>query len=118
MGYKVITRFKDLCDSKHQYNVGDDFPRVGATVSEARINELISGNNKMQKPLIEEIKDDGFSLYMNVPEQSEEQMYTKTDINRMSTKELRELASKHNIDNADKTTGSDLKKILIEKLGL
>lgn len=118
MGYKVITRFKDLCDSKHQYNVGDDFPRVGVTVSEARIYELTSDKNKMHKPLIEEVKDDDFSLYMDAPEQSEERTYTKTDINRLSTKELRELASKHNIENVDKTTGSDLKKMLIEKLGL
>lgn len=42
--------------------------------------------------------------------------YTKTDINRMSTSELRELALEHDIEGAGKNTGSELKKILIDKL--
>ena len=51
-------------------------------------------------------------------EQKEEQKYTKTDINRMTTAELQAFALEKGIDGADSMTGGDLKKVLIEKLGL
>lgn len=44
--------------------------------------------------------------------------YTKTEINRMSTAELREVAKANGIDNAEDITGGELKKILIEKFEL
>ena len=43
---------------------------------------------------------------------------TKTEINRMSTAELQELALENDIDGADEMTGAELKKVLIEKFGL
>ena len=43
---------------------------------------------------------------------------TKTEINRMSTAELQEFALENGIDGADEMTGSELKKVLIEKFGL
>ena len=43
---------------------------------------------------------------------------TKTEINRMSTAELQELALENNVDCADEMTGTELKKVLIEKFGL
>ena len=51
-------------------------------------------------------------------EHKEEQKYTKTDINRMTTAELQAFALEKGIDGADNMTGGDLKKVLIEKLGL
>lgn len=51
-----------------------------------------------------------FSRYMNPPE--EPKLYNKTEINRMATAELKEFAKEHRID------GAELKKVLIEKLGL
>ena len=44
--------------------------------------------------------------------------HTKTEINRMSTAELQELALENNVDCADEMTGAELKKVLIEKFGL
>lgn len=44
--------------------------------------------------------------------------HTKTDINRMSIAELKAFAKEQGIDGAEKMTGADLKKILIEKLEL
>ena len=44
--------------------------------------------------------------------------YTKTEINRMSTAELQELALGNSIDGAEQMTGAELKKVLIEKFGL
>ena len=43
---------------------------------------------------------------------------TKTEINRMSTAELQELALENSVDGADEMTGAELKKVLIEKFGL
>lgn len=51
-------------------------------------------------------------------EQKEEHKYTKTDINRMTTAELQAFALEKGIDSAESMTGGDLKKVLIEKLGL
>lgn len=58
-----------------------------------------------------------FSQFMNPPE-TEEDKYTKTDINRMATAELKAFAKEQGVDNAEDMTGAELKKVLIEKLGL
>ena len=52
------------------------------------------------------------SDFMNPPE------YTKTEINRMSTADLKKLASENGIENATEINGGELKKLLIEKFGL
>ena len=44
--------------------------------------------------------------------------HTKTEINRMSTAELQELALENDIDGAEQMTGAELKKVLVEKFGL
>lgn len=44
--------------------------------------------------------------------------HTKTEINRMSTAELQDLALENGIDSAEQMTGAELKKVLIEKFGL
>ena len=119
MRYKVIHRFTDLQDFNHLYNVGDTFPRIGMKVSQSRIDELASSKNKLKTPLIELEKDkkiDDFSQYMNEPEETKEAEYTKTEINRMSTADLKELAEKNGLDNS--LSGAELKKLLIEHYGL
>ena len=119
MSYKVIHRFTDLQDFNHLYNVGDVFPRIGMKVSQSRIDELASSKNKLKTPLIELEKDkkiDDFSQYMNEPEETKETGYTKTEINRMSTADLKELAEKNGLDNS--LSGAELKKLLINHYGL
>ena len=119
MSYKVIHRFTDLQDFNHLYNVGDLFPRIGMKVSQARIDELASSKNKLKTPLIELEKDkkiDDFSQYMNEPEETKETEYTKTEINRMPTADLKELAEKNGLDNS--LSGAELKKLLINHYGL
>ena len=51
-------------------------------------------------------------------EEVKQNQYTKTEINRMSTAELQELALENNIEGANEMTGAELKKVLIEKFGL
>ena len=119
MSYKVIHRFADLQDFNHLYNVGDTFPRIGMKVSQSRIDELASGKNKLKTPLIELEKDkknDDFSQYKNEPVETNGLEYTKTEINRMSTADLKELAEKNGLDNS--LSGAELKKLLINHYGL
>ena len=122
MSYKVIHYFTDLQDFNHPYKVGDEFPRLGLKVSDKRLEELASNKNKQGKPLIkkmEERQKEDFSQYMNAPEIEEESTevpYTKTEINRMSTADLKELAKENGID--DSLSGAEIKKALIEKFNL
>ena len=119
MSYKVIHRFADLQDFNHLYNVGDLFPRIGMKVSQSRIDELASSKNKLKTPLIKlenDKKIDDFSKYMNETEETKETEYTKTEINRMSTADLKELAEKNGLDNS--LSGAELKKLLINHYGL
>ncbi len=55
-----------------------------------------------------------FSQQIDTPNQ----LYTKTEINRMPTAELKLLAKEQGIDNVESATGTELKKTLIKKLGL
>lgn len=55
--YEVIRFFTDLRDYDHAYNVGDEFPRQGVTVSAERLAELSGSNNKQGVPLIKAVED-------------------------------------------------------------
>lgn len=101
--YEVIHFFTDLQDNEYPYNVGDLFPRDGLEVSEERLKELSSSKNLQKRPLIKKV---------------ESKQYTKTEINRMSTAELQNLAAAEGIENAFETSGNELKKILAEHFGL
>ncbi len=50
--YEVIHFFTDLQDDNYPYNAGDIFPHNGLKVSEERLKELSSNNNRQKKPLI------------------------------------------------------------------
>lgn len=108
--YKVLTYFTDLQDFGHPYDEGDIFPREGLTVSEARLKELSSTKNKRGIKLIELVEEEQI--------QEQPKPLTKTEINRMTTAELKELAVENGIENAEQTTGSELKKVLISNFGL
>ena len=54
--YKVIHYFNDLQDDGYAYNVGDEFPHKGMTVTKERIAELTGRENKQGVPLIAEVK--------------------------------------------------------------
>lgn len=120
--YKAICYFTDLQDNKHPYNVGDIFPRNGLNVNEERIKELSGSDNRQRKPLIQLIEDypEESSPFSgeNENEEESERQYTKSEINRMSTADLQELALAEGIENAYSTSGGELKKILIQHFGL
>ena len=93
------------------YEIGQDVPMEENKAAE-------KANTKPQEVAKEEVADD-FSQYMNAPEieeESTEVKYTKTEINRMSTADLKELAKENGIE--DGLTGAEIKKALIEKFEL
>ncbi len=129
MGYRVIEYFTDLQDFNHPYKVGDTFPRLGMKVSDARISELSGNKNKRKKPLIEKVEDfvvggekigeiKGDVIEVTNEEVIKENQFTKTEINRMSASDLKDLAKVNGFDNADEMTGGELKKLLIAHFDL
>ncbi len=123
--YEVIHYFTDLQDFNHPYNVGEIFPRSGLNVTEERLKELSGSNNKQNKPLIRNIAKESEKEIMPFSDDDivfesdfRKKKYTKTEINRMTTAELQNLADVEGIDNAFETSGGELKKILIEHFNL
>lgn len=122
--YEVIHFFTDLQDNEFPYNPGDIFPRDGMEVSEERLAELSGSKNKQNKPLIKKIaeeeknepEDDG--QYEPLPFPDDAPKYTKSEINRMSTTDLQNLAASMGVEGAFDMTGADLKRRLIADLGL
>ena len=90
------------------YEIGQDVP-----MEEKK--DVEKANTKPQTVVKEETVDD-FSQYMNAPEETKEFAYTKTEINRMSTADLKELAKENGIE--DGLTGAEIKKALIDKFNL
>lgn len=54
---------------------------------------------------------------INTPESSDFR-YTKTDINRMSVSDLRQIVTGTGVENADIMTGAEMKEYLIDLFGL
>lgn len=67
MEYVVIEAFVDLQNDNHRYSVGDKFPHADIEVSDKRINDLLSGNNKRRTPLIKEAEDKAIKPVKPVP---------------------------------------------------
>lgn len=53
--YEVIIAFIDLVDGRHEYLVGDTYPREGHEPTADRIEFLLSDTNKVGKPVIKEV---------------------------------------------------------------
>ena len=89
--FKVIQYFTDLQDDNYEYNVGDTFPRKDLNVSDERLTELSTSNNRQNKPLIERVDE-------------------QVNYSDMKVTELKELAKEREIEGF-----SDMKKVeLIE----
>ena len=118
MEYRVIEAFVDLLDDNHLYQVGDTFPRPGNDVTLSRINELASADNKLGTPLIKlvdkatkvEKKDE--KKEVSLEEKVKSSGLTKSDINRMSTAELQDLAKDFGVADAEEMSGNQIKKLL------
>jgi len=114
--YVTIVPFADIYDGYHDYFVGDVFPHDGRYIDPARINELSTNLNALGKPLIKIAEE--VTIKADKETKETESSYTKSDINRAPLATLKEIASEVGIDGADDKTGGELKKLIIEKLGL
>lgn len=66
--YKVTRYFTDLQDNGYVYRVGDSFPRPNLQVSDERLKELSTSENKQGVPLIEEIIEESAEKPLEAPE--------------------------------------------------
>ncbi len=57
--YVVVQDFKDLRDKNKIYNKGDRYPKpANKTISDERLEELLTDKNKQGRPVIEELKEE------------------------------------------------------------
>lgn len=57
MMYRVVNNFIDLQDRYTAYQKGENYPKTGVIPSETRIDELLTNNNRLKMPLIEEVTE-------------------------------------------------------------
>lgn len=82
--YIAKIRFADSWDGNHVYEVGDRYPRAGVTVTNNRLEELLSDDNSIGTPVIAlERPEKGLSR----PTEASEEL--NTDVNPPATKEAK-----------------------------
>lgn len=74
------------------------------------------GVKPVENKKVEEVKEKNFLDEFAENLAKEEVAYTKTEINRMSTADLKELAKEQGLD--DELSGAEIKKALVKKFGL
>lgn len=114
MQYEVIRYFTDAQDNDYAYHEGDTYPRDGLTVSDARIKDLLSGNNFQRIALIKRVTNTSVKKEKKVEEAKE---YTAEDIMKMPYMKLKSLARQNDVDVKDREA-VDIRNDLIEKLGV
>jgi hypothetical protein len=66
--------------------------------------------------IVEPLKED--NVAEPTTENTKDFPYNRTEVNRLSTSDLQKIGAEYGIENAYETSGSQLKKMLIEKYGL
>lgn len=101
--YRAIMNFNDLQDNNHLYKTGSEYPRDGLAVSEKRIQELLGGNNKQKRPVIEEYDEE-------VPFEP----YTAKQLSSMTIAQIEQLAEDMGIE-ITKTLKADIIEEFLRK---
>lgn len=73
MKYRAVIDFVDMQDNNHVYKIGDEYPRLGMEVTDARIDELIGSNNKLKRSVIEAYLDDNLVQNTNIQNENIEE---------------------------------------------
>ena len=116
MKYVVLRYFTDAQDNEYAYNEGDIYPRKGLTVSDARIKDLLSGNNFQRIALIKRVTEDEIAKSQpKKEEEAKEITWTEEDINKMPFMKLKSIAKKNGIEVEDRKA-EEIRSDLIEKL--
>ena len=92
------------------YPAGTDVPVGGKPVEDKKSDFTVD------RKVVGKVKEDVIEI--TDEEVIKENQFTKTEINRMSTAELKEVAKLNGVEDADDMTGGELKKVLIDKFGL
>ena len=116
MQYEVIRYFTDAQDNDYAYREGDTYPREGLSVSDARIRDLLSGNNFQRVALIKRVLDKP-AKKKSEAKVEEPLSYTAEDIQKMPYMKLKSVARQNGVEVKDREA-SDIRSELIEKLGL
>ena len=118
MQYVVTRYFTDAQDNEYAYHEGDIYPREGHTVSEARLKDLLSGNNFQRIALIKRVEKVETPKKKEIQEEvqdNENVVWTEDEINKMPFMKLKAIAKQNGIDVEDKKA-SEIREELIEKL--
>ncbi len=118
MQYVVTRYFTDAQDNEYAYHEGDIYPREGHTVSEARLKDLLSGNNFQRIALIKRVEKVEAPKKKEVQEEvqdNENVVWSEDEINKMPFMKLKAIAKQNGIDVEDKKA-SEIREELIEKL--
>ena len=91
--YRVVRYFTDLQDNNYAYNAGDKFPRVGMEVSNDRINELLSNQNKQGRQLIQYVDEFEEEVAKDSPVSENDKVYDEETLSGMTTREIKSLAA-------------------------
>lgn len=99
----------------HTVKVNGEWYRAGMEIPALSAEKTV----EKETVVVEEPKEEKSEEAKEKPhEEVKEEKLTKSKITLMNVAGLRELATKHGVENVDELTGSELKEILIEKLGL
>lgn len=118
MQYVVTRYFTDAQDNEYAYHEGDIYPREGHTVSEARLKDLLSGNNFQRIALIKRVDKVEAPKKKAVEEyapDNDDVVWTEDEINKMPYMKLKSVAKQNGIDTED-MKAADIKAELIRKL--
>ncbi len=118
MQYVVTRYFTDAQDNEYAYHEGDIYPREGHTVSEARLKDLLSGNNFQRIALIKRVEKVEAPKKKEVQEEiqdNENVVWTEDEINKMPFMKLKAIAKQNGIEVEDRKA-SEIREELIEKL--
>lgn len=99
--FRVVVAFADMQDGGYIYEVGDEFPRKGMSVSKERLEELSSYRNRRSVPIIVDE-----SLKEGLSEVTEDAEKTDTGVGPSKAPEAKEKPRKGQKKNV--RTGSEL----------
>lgn len=124
MKYEVIRYFTDAQDNEYAYREGDIYPREGLTVSQARINDLMSGNNFQKVALIKPfdesqkpVKAKEENPKEEIPEEVKESEFSAEEIDKMPFMKLKAVAKKNGIP-VENREAKDIREDVKKELGV
>ncbi|WP_271401517.1 hypothetical protein [Salinicoccus roseus] len=109
--YKVLQVITDLEDNDRRYDPGKDlYPREGLEPSEERVQALLKGHNRQQRPVIGELEEADYAHYgLEAPAPNNEQETADpVDYSKMKKDELLQEAEALGVEVDEKMTKDEI----------